>query len=779
MLGKLKELQLTKKKSFWILLALQIMLLIYGVLNLCGHDEVYSFSPSQMQVNVGYYDSVLDAVVVNGDEGLTGNAVDINIPYLPKGVYKVALRYESGTSGISYCSVTADNAGLHNFYTNGEHLHEALSATGFDMWLMEDVANLIAHVSYEQGTLKVYGLDIYETNALARMNLFKIVLLCFGLSFCYLFKQVDDTYGVKRDTKKALFGCIVITLMASLPHMVDYIVSNGDVGYHLMRMEGLKDGILSGQFPVRIAPKWLFDNGYASAIFYPETMLLPAALLRMIGFTVTTSYHMYMIMMNALTAWIAYYCFSRMFSSTNVGLLCSMLQTLSIYRIFRNYSFGSIGETLGFMFVPLIIYGFYRVFTEDYKAKEYKWCFLPLAIGYAGIIQTHMLTCEMVAGFTILLCIILWKKVFRKEIFWALAKTVICAAFLSLWYIVPFLDYMMTGDLTIHHVSGRLIQNRGILPAHIFLGFQIHGGNFYFDETGMVNSMPMGIGFALLVVLLIWLYLLFVKGKKLVSENSLSSVEYRTGIVVVSFSIVAMIMSTSLFPWDRLHGMNKLFEVLVSSLQFPYRFLMLATAMLVCVAGVVGRYAENQGEALYKAEYYALITVFTVTTSVYLLTDVLYKGNFMKVYNAAGMGYGYISGAEYLPYGTDQSLMGYGLPEGSESIEMDGYEKGVLSWEVNCYNPSGEEGFVKLPLLYYKGYQAADADNGEKLTVYDGDNHAVCVEIPAGYSGTFKVEFVSPWYWRVAEILNFLALVGMVVCYRRDKKKLCLEKKEG
>ncbi len=775
MLGKLKGLQLTKKKSFWILLAVQIVLLVYGIVSLFGHDAVYSFEPSQMQVNVGHYDSALDAVVVNGDEGLTGNAVDVNIPYLPKGVYKVALRYESGTSGISYCSVTADHAGLHNFYTNGEHLHEALSATGYNMWLMEDVANLIAHVSYEQGTLKVFGLDIYETNALARMNLFKLVVLCVVLSFCYLFRQMDATYGVTADAKKAFFGCVVITLIASLPHMVDYITSSGDVGYHLMRIEGLKDGILSGQFPVRIAPKWLFDNGYASAVFYPETMLLPAALLRMIGFTVTTSYHIYMIMMNALTVWIAYYCFSRMFSSVNVGLLCSMLQTLSVYRSFRNYSFGSIGETLGFMFLPLIIYGFYRVFTEDYKSKEYKWCFIPLAIGYAGIIQTHMLTCEMVAGFTILLCIILWKKVFTKEIFWALAKTVISAALLSLWYIVPFLDYMMTGDLTIQHVSGRLIQDRGILPAHIFLGFQIHGGNFYFDETGMVNSMPMGIGFGLLVVLLVWLYLLLMKGKKLVTEEGLTAGQYMAGVIAVCFSVVAMILSTSLFPWDRIHGMNKLFEVLVSSLQFPYRFLMIATAMLVCVAGAVGRYAECQEEKLYKVGFYGLITVFTVTTGVYLLTDVLYKGSFMKVYNAAGMGYGYISGAEYLPYGTDQALLGYGLPEGSENVVIEGYDKGALSWEVNCYNQSAEDGYVELPLLYYKGYRAVDEDTGEKLFVYDGENHMVSVEVPSAYTGIISVEFVSPWYWRVAEIINVLAVIGTVVLYKRDKKKLCLE----
>ncbi len=771
MFTKLKGLQLKKRKSFWVVLLIQFLLIIYGVVNLFGHDASYTFGVEEMQVNIGHYDSGQKAIIVTGEEGQNGNAVDVTIPYLPKGTYRVCLRYDSDNSGVNRCSVTADNAGLHNFYTNGDHLHEALHETDFDMWLNEDVANLIAHVEYEKGALTVYGLDIYETNALSRMNLFWIVAFCVVFSFCYLFRLVDNEYGISADWKKAFFGCIVIATIASLPHMTDYILSTGDIGYHLLRIEGLKDGILSGQFPVRIAPKWLYGHGYASAIFYPETMLLPAALLRMIGFNVTTSYQIYMIVMNLLTAWIAYYSFCKMFSSVNVGLLCSMLQTLSIYRIFRNYSFGSIGETLGFMFVPLIIYGFYRVFTMDYKSKEYKWSFVPLSIGFAGIIQTHMLTCEMVGGFTILLCIIMWKKVFKKEVFLALAKTVISAALISLWYVVPFLDYMLTGDFVIHHVSGRTIQNRGVLPAHFFLGFHIRGGNFYFDETGMVDSMPMGIGFPLLVVLIIWLYLLFAKGKRLVTEEKLSGQDYVTGIIAAILAVIAMYMSTSLFPWDRIHSMNPLFRSLVSSLQFPYRFLMVATVLLICVAGVVGKYVENQSDRLTRLGYYGILVIFTVTTSVYLLTDILYTGSFMKVYTASGMGYGYVSGAEYLPYETDQQYLIPGVPTGSDNIEVEGYESGALAWEVNCYNQSAEEGNLRLPLLYYKGYQAVDEDTGEKMVTYAGDNNAVCVEVPSGYSGIINVKFVSPWYWRLSEIINVLAIIGMVVGYKRHKEK--------
>ena len=64
------------------------------------------------------------------------------------------------------------------------------------------------------------------------------------------------------------------------------------------------------------------------------------------------------------------------------------------------------------------------------------------------------------------------------------------------------------------------------------------------------------------------------------------------------------------------------------------------------------------------------------------------------------------------------------------------------------------------------------------MACYDGENHAVFVEVPAGYTGIISVEFVSPWYWRVAEIINVLGVIGILICYRRDKKKLGLEVKE-
>ena len=645
MLAKLKGLQLMKKKSFWAMIAIQIVLIVYGIVNLFGHDAVYSYGIENMQKNFG---TLQEGAGVYADESyaLTGNLVDFNISYLPKGVYRVEMEYETDISYVNMCKVSAEQAPYKSFFTNGDHMHEGLQCTNFEMWLMEDVTGIVVHAAYEGGSLLIKGLNIYETNALYRIYLFVMILTCCVFNLGYLYYQYDHAYAVSKGKKRAFFGWLVITIMASLPYMVDYIISSGDVGYHLLRIEGLKDGILSGQFPVRIAPKWLEGNGYASAIFYCETMLLPAALLRMIGFTVTTSYRFFMVFINGLTVWIAYYSFSRMFKNTNIGLMCSMLHTLSIYRIFKGITSGALGEAFGIMFLPLIVYGFYRVFTEDCKAKEYKWSFLPLSIGFTGIIQSHMLTCELVGAFTILLCVILWKKVFKKEIFLALAKTVITACLMSLWFVVPFLDYMITGNFTIQNVSARTIQHRGILLSHLFVSYPANGSGLFMDETGMVDSMPIGIGFCLTVVLFIWLYLMFVERKDILEQAYLEKSEYTAGVIMSVFAIMAMLMSLNVFPWNRIQSMNQLFATLVSSLQFSNRFLSIASIMLVSLAGIIGTCAVRKGNAFLKNGFFAGMALLTMTTSLYLLTDTLYTGQIVRIYNATGMGYGYISGAE-------------------------------------------------------------------------------------------------------------------------------------
>ncbi len=766
--SKLRELQLLKKRAYQILFMAEIFLIVIGIAGLFGKNTVYEYRLDDATLNFGQYSEEAGGYVADPSVATTGHLADFQNISLPKGYYEVSLKYDTDVNYSNMCTVTVLDVGYRKYLTNGANLFAELDHTQFGMWLLEDSENVIIHAVYNAGTLVVEGLTITQTNALNRIHLFTVLCAILALNGLLLFREYDIKFGVEKKKKVVLFGIGLLTIFSSLPVFTDYIVSSGDIGYHLLRAEGLKDGFLSGQFPVRISPKWLEDYGYASAVFYPETMLIPLGLLRMLGFTVTASYRIYMVFVNFLTVVAAYWCFAKMFQNEYVGLLCSMLHTFSMYRIFNTYTKGSLGETMAMIFLPFIVYGFYRVFTEDYKGKEYKWCFVPLTVGFCGLMNSHILSCELVGGFTILLCIVLWKKVFRKETFCVLAKTVIWSGLICSWFLVPFLDYMMTGNFVIHNVSARTIQSRGLYLSHLLM-MSFAGGSTVFDEHGMINTAPVGIGFTLLCVLLFWLFLLFMKGRNGLEQGPLKKGEVSFGVIASCFAGLAMFMSLNVFPWDRIQSKHPVLATLVSSLQFPTRVLTIANVLLVALAGVVIKYILESGKEVWKAAFVCSVCGLTIMTGIFTMSQQLFTTGFMRVYNIEGMAYGYIAGAEYLPFGTDQSKLTHKGPAAGEGVTIEGYEKRELQVDVNCY--ATKDGELVLPLLFYKGYRAYDLETMKEMEVFDGENHSVCVKVPANYTGTIRTRFVSPWYWRVAELISVASVAGYVFLYRRSKKK--------
>lgn len=758
--------EMMKKRNFRRLLVVELLLVLLCVLGLFGKDDEYRYGPEDMTVRFGTYEEAGGSVRVDSSQGQIGNVVDFEGITLPAGVYRVSLHYQCDTDMVHVCTVSDATLGHRSLMTNGDLLYTGLDQTGFAMWLLRGTSSLTVHVAYNgQGSLEVSGLTIYETNALNRILLFLTVLLCCLFNALLMVREYDRKYGISREQKNVAFGLVLIMIAASLPLFTDYLISAADSTFHLWRIEGLKEGILSGQFPVRISPKWQYGYGYAAPVFYGETFLLFPAILRMIGFTIVDSYRYYLMAINAATVLMAYYCFGRIWRSRYLGLFCSMLYTVSVYHVHKMYCRGTLGEALALMLLPLLVYGFYKVFTEDIHAGEYRFYWIPLAIGYAGILQSHLLTGEMVGAFTILLCLVLWKKVFRRPTFLVLAKTVICALLVSAWFVVPFADYMLTGDFKIQHASGRLIQERGIYPAHLFLTFFEGGENVFFAKTGMYRTDDTGIGMALVAVLVLWIFLAFFGYTACMQEK-----DRKAGTILAAFSGLAMIMSLWAFPWDRIQFLNEVTKTLVSSLEFPDRLLSIANLCLAALAGLLGKYVLAQKRKAFKWAYFGGVTALVLFSSVYLMNDLLYHTEFTRIYNEEGMGFGYVSSGEYLPYGTDTTKLTFRDPFG-EGIEVEGWERKGLTLQIGCVNETEGDRALEVPLLYYKGYRAYDIDTGEELEAYLGENFAVTVTIPAGFDGEVLVRFVPPWYWRLGEIISLISAVGLVFAGVRWKKE--------
>ena len=72
---------------------------------------------------------------------------------------------------------------------------------------------------------------------------------------------------------------------------------------------------------------------------------------------------------------------------------------------------------------------------------------------------------------------------------------------------------------------------------------------------------------------------------------------------------------------------------------------------------------------------------------------------------------------------------------------------------------ANEETALELPVFSFKGYQATD-ESGNSYPVSDGENGVISIRLPAGFNGTLRLRFEEPWYWRLAEGVSLLTLLG-------------------
>ena len=127
---------------------------------------------------------------------------------------------------------------------------------------------------------------------------------------------------------------------------------------------------------------------------------------------------------------------------------------------------------------------------------------------------------------------------------------------------------------------------------------------------------------------------------------------------------------------------------------------------------------------------------------------------------------------EYLIDGTSAYETIWAQPKpGSDALHLVRYEKqrGVACLTVQN---EGAEAAISLPIFNYGNYYAAD-ENGQPFSITSGENERIVLTIPAGYTGTIRVWYHAPDYWRSFEAISaasLLGLIGYAVLARRKRR---------
>lgn len=692
---------------------------------------------------------------------------------LPKGFYTVEVEYERSNN---YLATALEVQYVRKWYINQYYqktFNNALSGriipidphkVSCDFFAKYDdrpmqVRGYLTEEWEETQYILIRNIRIVSSPVTAWNFLFHLVTIFIIVDLLLLLYSIMNRFQISNESKKHIKILVILIFISCIPLMTDYLFIDGasDIKFHLTRIEGLKEGLLNGMFPVKIQPGWLNGHGYATSVFYGDLFLYIPAVIRFFGVSLQASYKFYVLLVNAATALIAYHCFRGM-SNARTGLVCTVVYTLNIYRLFDIYTRAAVGEYTAMIFTPLVLYGFWKAYILPEESKEHERSWITISIGCCGIFLSHMITTEMTAFFIIITVLILWKKTFHKKTFIVLCKAAAATILLSSWFLVPFLDYMLNESFSINTLGGYEIytmEDRSIFPAQFFMIDQsaIAASRDLMD--GAANERPYTVGMAGLSALAVWFYICL--GRK---ETEIS--EKKTEYFAVFLCLLSLIMTTWYFPYTWVATKFSILENSIISLQFPLRFLSISGVVFVYLLCLILKkewIAENR-----KNVYMGLLIVVSVFQGLSYMSKCLDEYSPYRAYQSGNLSTYDVIGGEYFPSDPNvpSSKEGYinELTLYSDSVVITDWHRDKGAVIVSLTNNGAETTQIDVPLLLYKGYHAI-ADSGEELAISPGPSFRISVFVPAGFDGNFRVEFKEPWYWRMGEVISLFALLCM------------------
>ncbi|MDR0286146.1 MAG: hypothetical protein LBI03_00320, partial [Clostridiales bacterium] len=246
-----------------------------------------------------------------------------------------------------------------------------------------------------------------------------------------------------------LLAILFTAFVSLIPLFFGSLHTGAELPYQLFRIEGIKRGLLEWHFPVRVQSIQNSGYGYANGIFNPDIFLYFPAVLRILGFSISASYKLFIVICSLFTGTTAYFCIKRLFDSRYAGLLAAVGSLLYNYRLIDIYTRADLGEVTAFIFLPLVVLGCYEIAFGRYKNWKL------LAIGFAGILLSHVAFAFVTLGFLIL-CVIVFLIVRmpgKSARFISLAKAGGFSILLTIFFWLPLMEQLKNDRYSLHVYS--------------------------------------------------------------------------------------------------------------------------------------------------------------------------------------------------------------------------------------------------------------------------------------------------------------------------------------
>jgi hypothetical protein len=583
-------------------------------------------------------------------------------------------------------------------------------------------------------------------------------------------KKKEPTLNNKADHDSAaaflIVTCGVLLSCITVFFGYDILPDYQDKLVHLRRIAALADTLKAGYFPARIYFSMNGSTGYAMPAFYPDIFLYLPSFLYIIGIPLSYCYAVYVVIVNIITAVVSYFCLRKFLGEDKLtAAVMSLVYTVSVYRLTDVYIRDALGEYTAMAFLPLVVYGFYKIYASSGESKKdpKSGIFrdsIPLGVGMAALVSSHVLTTSMTAFFLAVLSVVFIRKTIKPYVLGRLIFSAFICILLSLYFIVPFIDYMLSDN---YLVSGSSKVMRGFYPGWRELLELIPSGSG--SGIAIELRMPTQIGAALTAIIAAWFVRAVIK-ILMMKKAGRSGNDVRratvTGSVLFVMTGLFLFISSKYFPWTKIEAWDNTVSGIICSVQFSWRYIGLATVTAVFLGGVL--VSDIRSHSKTGAHLMSVTIIILAIVPAVILESRACSEN-RHAFIDKGESIGIVSDELYFPVAWNRDASYDRVPVTDSGEVLGDYTVEKYRWTVNAGNAvdavnAGTERIL-FPVVYYKGYTAHGTD-GTELNVSASDDGRVMVDLPSGFDGSFVLEFRSPFYWRISEIISLLTLMTVL-----------------
>lgn len=244
---------------------------------------------------------------------------------------------------------------------------------------------------------------------------------------------------------------LLIFLILAIASMVPQIVkqtmymNSWDVPFHLSRMYELAKGFENGKWLPDVSAYTFGQNGYGVNLFYGYSFTYLVAIIYFLTHQAVTAVLAGYIILLTVAMGINYYAGSLFFIGSHARLKSFAFSTL---YVLAPVTFGQIkvrglpGELVGILLFPAVLAAFYAIMFTTRKS----WVF-------ASIVSTITVTNHVLSALllfivlAIMFMVFLYKKQVTREKLWQLVKTAILTLLLSAFYVMPFVQQILSDKI--------------------------------------------------------------------------------------------------------------------------------------------------------------------------------------------------------------------------------------------------------------------------------------------------------------------------------------------